>query len=185
MVDKDVIIERLLAQIELLTEQSMQLQQKVQQLEEKIVRLERNSSNSSKPPSSDIVNPKPPAKRGRKRKRGGQLGHPKHNRQPFTPKQIDETIIHELSAEEVRRRKLIVLEHTESVLQQVDLPEKFYAAVDHRVRLYKTPKGTIVKAKLPKANRKEGLFTSSMTAFVGYLKARCHMSYSTIAELFM
>jgi transposase len=184
MINKDIIIERLIEQNQLLTEQNMELQRKVQQLEEKIARLERNSSNSSKPPSSDIVNPKPPAKRGRKRKRGGQLGHKKHNHQPFTPEQIDETVIHELSAEEVRRRHLTPLEHTESAMQQVDLPEKFYAAVDHRVRLYKTPKGMIVKAKLPKAIRKEGLFTSSMTAFVGYLKARCHMSYSTIAGLF-
>lgn len=184
MVNKDVIIAQLLRQNEQQAEQIRLLAEENQKLRERIARLERNSSNSSKPPSSDIVNPKPPAKRGRKRKRGGQLGHPKHNRQPFTPEQIDETIIYELSEEEVRRRKLIALEHTESALQQVNLPEKFYAAVDHRVRLYKTPNGTIVKAKLPKAIRKEGLFTSSMTAFVGYLKARCHMSYSTIAGLF-
>ncbi len=184
MINKDIIIERLIEQNQRLTEQNMQLQQKLQQLEEKIARLERNSSNSSKPPSSDIINPKPPSKNGRKRKRGGQLGHEKHSRQPFTTEQIDNTIIHELTVNEIRRRNLTPLDETESALQQVDLPAKFYNVIDHRVRLYKTPKGIIVKAKLPKAIRKEGLFTSSMTAFVGYLKARCHMSYSTIAELF-
>ena len=162
----------------------MQLQQKVQQLEEKIARLERNSSNSSKPPSSDIINPKPPSKNGRKRKRGGQLGHKKHSRQPFTTEQIDSTIIHELSVDDIRRRNLTPLDETESALQQVDLPAKFYTVIDHRVRLYKTLNGAIIKAKLPKVIRKEGLFSSPMPAFVGYLKARCHMSYSTVAGLF-
>ena len=184
MVDKDILIAHLLRQNELLTEQNTQLRQKVKQLEEKIVRLERNSSNSSKPPSSDIINPKPAPKRGRKRKRGGQRGHPKHHRQPFTPEQIDQTVIHELPAQEVARRNLTPLELTESALQQADLPEKLYRVVDHRIRLYIMPNGKVVKAKLPKAIRREGLFTSSMAAYVGYLKARCHMSYSTIAEFF-
>jgi transposase len=184
MVNKDIIIERLIRQNQLLVEQNTQLQQKVQQLEEKIARLEKNSSNSSKPPSSDIVNPKPSTKNGRKRKRGGQPGHKKHSRQPFTPDQIDSTIIHELSADEISRKNLTPLDETESALQQIDMPDKFYNVIDHQVRLYKTPNGTIVKAKLPKAIRKEGLFTCQMTAFVGYLKARCHMSYSTVAGLF-
>ena len=100
----------------------MLLQQKVQQLEEKIARLEKNSSNSSKPPSSDIINPKQKSKNGRKRKRGGQLGHKKHSRQPFTTEQIDSTIIHELSVDDIRRRNLTPLDETESALQQVDLP---------------------------------------------------------------
>ena len=184
MVNKDVIIERLIEQNQRLTEQNMLLQQEVRQLKETIARLERNSSNSSKPPSSDIINPKPAPQKGRPRKRGGQFGHSKRTRQPFTPEQIDRTVIHELPAEEITRRNLMPLEQTESALQQVDQPEKLYRVVDHRVRLYTTPNGTIIKARLPKVIRKEGLFTSSMTAFVGYLKARCHMSYSTIAGLF-
>ena len=176
MQDKDAIIEKLI-------EENKRLREHIKLLQEKIARLERNSSNSSKPPSSDIINPKPPSKKGRKRKRGGQLGHNKHSRQPFTSEQIDKTIIHELSADEIRRRNLTPLNETESALQQVDLPDKLYNVIDHRVRLYETPNGTIVKAILSKAIRKEGLFTCPMTAFVGYLKARCHMSYSTIAGI--
>lgn len=184
MTNKDVIITQLLRQNKQQADQIRLLTEENQNLRERIARLEKNSSNSSKPPSSDIINPKPQSKNGHKRKRGGQLGHKKHSRQPFTDEQIDNTIIHELSSEEVGRRNLTPLDKTESVLQQVDLPEKLYTVVDHRVRLYKTPNGIIVKAKLPKEIRKEGLFTSPMTAFVGYLKARCHMSYSTIAGLF-
>ena len=184
MINKDVIIERLMEQNHSLAEQNMLLQQKVQQLEEKIIRLERNSSNSSKPPSSDIINPKPINKKKKKRKRGGQLGHRKYSRQPFTPEQIDKTVIHELPAEEIERRNLTPMNKTESALQQVTLPEKLYRIIEHRVQLYVDPNGKIIKAKLPKDIRKEGFFTSSMTAFVGYLKARCHMSYSTISGLF-
>ena len=184
MTNKDVIIARLLRQNEQQADQIRLLTEENQKLRERIARLEKNSSNSSKPPSSDIINPKPPVKNGKKRKRGGQIGHKKHSRQPFTDEQIDNTIIHELSSEQVDRRNLTPLDETESVLQQVDLPEKLYTVVDHRVRLYKTPNGIIVKAKLPKEIRKAGLFTCPMTAFVGYLKARCHMSYSTIAGLF-
>lgn len=177
MTDKDVIIAQL-------TDENRQLKEYIKVLEEKILRLERNSSNSSKPPSSDIVNPKPSGKRKKKRKRGGQLGHTKYSRQPFTSEQIDKTVIHKLPAEEVKRRNLIPLDKTESVLQQVTLPEKLYNVVEHHVQLYIDPNGKIIKVKLPKEIRKEGLFTSSMTAFVGYLKAKCHMSYSTIAGLF-
>ena len=92
MTNKGVIIERLLQQNQQQAEQIQLLTQENQTLRERITRLEKNSSNSSKPPSSDIVNPKPPTQKGCKRKRGGQLGHKKYSRQPFTPEQIDETI---------------------------------------------------------------------------------------------
>ena len=184
MVNKDVTIAQLLRQNEQQAEQIRLLTEDNQNLRERIARLEKNSSNSSKPPSSDVINPKPSSKNGRKRRRGGQLGHKKHERKPFTPEQIDKIVVYELSADEIRRKKLIPLDETESALQQVDLPNKFYNVIDHRVRLYKTPNGVIVKAKLPKTIRREGLFSSQMTTFVGYLKARCHMSYSTVAGLF-
>ncbi len=70
MVDKDVIIAQLLRQNQLLTEQVQLLEAKVQQLQEKIAKLEKNSSNSSKPTSSEIVNPQP-ANKKKKRKIGG------------------------------------------------------------------------------------------------------------------
>lgn len=59
------------------------------QLQDRIARLEKNSSNSHKPPSSDIVKPKK-CKAGKgKRRIGGQPGHPRHQRPPFGPDQID------------------------------------------------------------------------------------------------
>ena len=184
MTDKDVIIARLLRQNEQLSQQVQLLTEENQKLRERIARLEKNSSNSSKPPSSDIINPKPSGKNSKKRKIGGQKGHPKHNRPLFESNEIDKTMIHKLSAKEVKRKGLVELSQTESALQQIDLPEKLYNVIDHRVQLYLDSNGKIVKARLPKNIRKAGLFSNRMTALTGYLKARGHMSYSTVQSFF-
>ena len=65
-----------------------QLEARVRELE---ARVNLNSSNSSKPPSSDgpHVKPAPPRKPSGKR-RGGQPGHPKHSRPLLPPDQIVE-----------------------------------------------------------------------------------------------
>ena len=55
-----------------------QTQAALVQTQAQLAAARKNSSNSSKPPSSDIVKPKQPASRGRgkgKRKIGGQPGH--------------------------------------------------------------------------------------------------------------
>jgi transposase len=184
MTNKDVIIAQLLRQNELQAKQIRFLTEENQRLRERIARLEKNSSNSSKPPSSDITNPQPPNTKKKKRKIGGQKGHSKHNRPLFEADEIDKTVIHKLSAEEVLRRRLVPLAQTESALQQIDLPKKPYLVIDHRVQLYHAPNGTIIKARLSKEIRKAGLFSTRMTALTGYLKARCHMSYSTVRSFF-
>ncbi|MBN1513184.1 MAG: hypothetical protein JXB13_14305 [Phycisphaerae bacterium] len=58
-----------------------QLLARIEKLEAEVARRDKNSSNSSKPPSSDIVKP---AKRKEKgiRRIGGQPGHRKHEREP-------------------------------------------------------------------------------------------------------
>ena len=177
MQDKDAIIKQL-------SEENKQLREYIILLQEKIARLEKNSSNSSKPPSSDIINPQPTNKKKNKRKIGGQMGHPKYNRALFEADEIDQTVIHKISVEEVRHRGLIVLDKTESVLQQIGLPGKLFNIIEHHVQLYVDPNGEIVKAKLPKDIRRAGLFSVKMMAFAGYLKARCHMSYSTLQSFF-
>ncbi len=175
MNDKDVIIARQQREIE-------GLRSLVKQLRDEIARLKnQNSSNSSKPPSSDIINPQPRAKR-KKRKRGGQAGHQRCHRQLLPPEQVDETILHELPDEEVQRRGLIPLDEYELTLQQIDLPKKLIHVTEHHVRLYETPAGKIIKARLPQAIRKAGLFAPPLEAMVGYFKARCHMSYTTVRD---
>jgi transposase len=169
---------------EQLRRESRQLRQENQQLRDEIARLKKNSSNSSKPPSSDIVAPpKDPTRRGKKNKIGGQPGHPRHQRPPFDAKQIDQICLHELSPEEVRRRKLRPLDSWH-VLQQVEWVDKPYVVTEHRARRYVTPAGRIVLAPLPPEIRGSGLLGPNLTALVGWLKARGHVSYGGIAEFF-
>src|SRR5687767_3108857 len=66
-------------------------------LEAQVAAATKTSATSSKPPSSDIVKPKPKRKRS-KRRRGAQSGHPKHDRPSFEPKQITRIEEHDLDA---------------------------------------------------------------------------------------
>ncbi len=104
MVDKDVTISQVRLQNDLLRSQVLALEQTHaqlpsdirplradnQKLQDQIARLQRNSSNSSKPPSRDLVKPqKKGTRRGRHpRKIGGQKGHPRQERIPFAPDDI-------------------------------------------------------------------------------------------------
>jgi hypothetical protein len=68
------------------------LRARIAELEAEIARLKKNSSTSSKPPSSDIV--KPPKRTGKpgrpkKRKIGGQPGHERRLREPFAREELD------------------------------------------------------------------------------------------------
>ena len=60
-------------------------------------RLALNSSSSSKPPSSDppkASGTTKPRKNGRKRKRGGQKGHPRHQRSMARPEDVTKMVEH-------------------------------------------------------------------------------------------
>ena len=86
-------LEKLEARIEDLENRNAELQARNAKLQEELAKARKNSSTSSKPPSSDIVNPdKKKAKGNRrrgKRKQGGQPGHPKYERPEFPPEMLD------------------------------------------------------------------------------------------------
>ena len=68
------------------------LQEQIKVLEIKVAKLSKNSSNSSKPPSSDyITKPKSKKKKKGKRKIGGQPGHEKHERPLFAAEEINKS----------------------------------------------------------------------------------------------
>ena len=62
------------------------------ELAEQIAKLSRDSSNSSKPPSSDIVKSPRPKQSDEPRRHGGGPGHKGVNRRPFGPERIDKTV---------------------------------------------------------------------------------------------
>jgi transposase len=149
-------------------------------LKAEIARLKKNSSNSSKPPSSDIVKPPPPPlpEGQSKRKIGGQPGHVKHERPPFTPEQIDRIVTHD-------HKPYAALEPLDqwAVLQQIELAECPCVITEHRARRFRDPAtGRIVQAAWPREVEAAGLLGPRLTALIAYLKSVCHASFSTIRK---
>jgi transposase len=87
---KDVVITALLQ----LAHRVEELEEQVRQLEKKVADLSRNSTNSSKPPSSDGPAVTRPKKAKSRRSRGGQKGHPGHTRDLVPVEQVDHIIDH-------------------------------------------------------------------------------------------
>jgi transposase len=181
--DKDSIIEKLTKQVALLLERVRQLEQENTMLKERIAQLERNSSNSSKPPSSDIIKPlKILRQSAKKHNRGGQYGHTKFSRQPFEPHEVDEVVEYELKDKDAVGLKPL---DEWFVIQQIELPEKMYRVIEHRARKYLDPvTGKVHIAPMPDEIRKGGLFGADITAAVAFMKGSCHMSYTTIQQFF-
>jgi len=166
------------------------LKARVARLEGLVAKLSKNSSNSSKPPSSDIVKP-PEHKRSKrsnhkkKRKIGGQPGHEKHEREPFGPEDIDDVRQYELCGCPDCGGRVVPRRGQTKVVQQVELADKPVGIIEHRAaggwcRRCKR----IVYASLPAPVNRGGLLGPELTALVGYLKGACHASYSTIRKYF-
>jgi len=155
-------------------------------LQSEVARLKKNSSNSSKPPSSDIVKPpKPALPHGGKRKIGAQPGHGRHERMPFGPEQIDRMenyTLHECPDCGGRVRPIAA---PPQVLQQVELLPQQVEVVEHRAGACQCVRcGKVHYAALPPPVAQCGLIGPELTALVAYLKGVCHASFSTIRKLF-
>src|SRR5947209_7176249 len=83
--------QRLRAQLGALQAQMESLQATVAQLQEQLAQARKDSSTSSKPPSSDLVKPPKPAPPdgASQRQPGGQPGHPRHQRPAFPPELLN------------------------------------------------------------------------------------------------
>jgi transposase len=177
MDNKDAIIAELTKTVETLLK-------RIEQLEDEVARLKKDSNNSSKPPSSDIVKPKTNVRKrtAKKRKRGGQPGHKKHTRKPFTADEIDHVVEYEFCGKDLDG--LIPLDGWH-IVQQVTLPKKLYVVTEHRARRYRDSKtGKIVIASLPNEVQKGGLFGADITAMAAFMKGGCHLSFTTIKQFF-
>ena len=182
--------DELLALVRRLSEDNAALKRQVEQLAADNARLQRelaaarkNSSNSSKPPSSDIVQPRPPGS-GRSsspRKAGGQPGHPQHERAPFPPEQVNRVRTHTLDRCPDCGGRLRRLTDQRRVVQQVEIIAAPIRIEEHRSESYCCRRcGRTHRAPLPAAVEAGGLLGPRLTAIVAYLKGACHASFSTI-----
>lgn len=164
----------------------IELDTTVDVLTEKIAKLSKNSSNSSKPPSSDIVKPDRTQRRRdkkEKRKRGGQMGHPKHERTIFSENEIDIPIEYRLSVcPKCNNDKLIFLpDEKPRIHQQIEIKEVPIEITEHKAYAYWCPTcEEIHYAQLPLNVIKEGLFKQRLISVVSYLKYKCNVSYAGI-----
>ena len=165
----------------------LRLEKRLAELEAEVARLRRNSSNSSKPPSSDIVKPpKPPVPAGRRKRRiGGQPGHPKHEREPFGPDDVHRVRTYELNRCPACGGRLKPLQAAPRVVQQIEIVEVPVQIAEHRGLRYWCPHCQKEHtAALPAPVVKGGLAGPNLTALVAYLKGVCHASFSTIRKFF-
>jgi transposase len=168
-----------------------ELRAQVARLSEQVAKLSKNSSNSSKPPSSDIVKPPKAASskkansRKKKRKIGGQPGHAKHEREPFSSEEIDEVRPYRLHCCPDCGGSLSCRPRGTRVVQQVELAHSPVEIVEHRAAgCWCRRCKKVVYAPLPATVQKGGLLGPELTALVGYLKGVCHASFSTIRKFF-
>jgi transposase len=180
-------LRRRLAALEKQLAKLAALQKRVDELEAELAKAKKNSRNSSKPPSSDIVNPKKrkeqpdQAKNG---KIGGQPGHRRHERTAVPEDQVDHHWEWRYEAcpccggglEEVGESR---------VHQQIELSEISTTVEQHdvvRQRCAHCEK--VFSPQIPDDLRRAGLFGPRLTALVGFLKGACHMSFSAIRKYF-
>jgi transposase len=161
------------------------VQEEVARLREQLARAKKNSSTSSKPPSSDIVKPKPTENEadGLKRHIGGQPGHPKHEREPFLPEHITEFVSHTLDACPDCGGAVRQNGHCQRVVQQLDIQEVPLTIEQHTCPEYwcdhcRKPRW----APLPLPIERGGLVGPNLTALIAFMKGFCHASFSTIRK---
>jgi len=162
------------------------LEKRIAELEAEVARLRKDSSTSSKPPSSDIVKkPSPAPKSGQAGKRniGGQPGHPKHERKAFSPEQIDAVWEYALPSCPDCGDELRLGRRAPRVVQQVEFVDKPVRIEEHRALSHWCARCRRWHcAPLPAEVERGGLFGPRLTAHAAYLKGACHASYSVIRE---
>jgi len=160
------------------------LLERIANLEAELAKANKNSSNSSKPPSSDMVRPpKPSAKNRKKRKRGAQPGHPRHVRPMFPPEAVNHIEPHSLDCCPDCGGSLRLAKRPPDVLQQIEITETPTIVTEHRGLAYWCRHCQKFHcAPLPDAAVKAGLFGPRLTALVAFMKGVCHTSFSTIRK---
>lgn len=183
----EAVVEQLRNVMTRQREQIAAQEQRIKELERKLDRSRKNSSNSSKPPSSDIVKPRKDGDaNGQKRRRGGQPGHPMHDRPQFLPEQVDRTAPHVLTSCPGCGGAVEPTDNAPKVVQKVELKEQVpWTVTQHEAHAFYCPRcGQVHYAPLPPEVERGGMLGPKLMALVAYKKAVEHASFSTIRRYF-
>jgi transposase len=169
------LLQVVCAELAALRAENARLQARVQALE---ARLGQNSTNSSRPPSSDspAAPPRPPAA-PTVRRRGGQPGHPPHQRALLPPEQVDQLVAHWPTHCRGCQAPLPPLAAGEPVRHQVtELPPVRAVVTEHQLQHVRCAGcGTTTCAVLP-ADVPPGAFGPRLQATVAVLSGRYRLS---------
>ena len=180
---RDERIATLEKQVAELLKINTELAEQVKKLTDKVAKLSKNSSNSSKPPSSDIVKPPRKTKNKKPRNIGGQPGHTKHERTPFATDEIDDFQTHTLDACPDCGGNLKEVENAGRVVQQVEVVKKPIHIEQHTGLCYWCEHcQKFHYAPMPAHIEKGQLIGPRLTATIAYMKGGCHCSFSTIRK---
>jgi transposase len=187
------IVEQLEANGEILSptvRAAMELQEKtVAELRERVreleARLGQNSTNSSKPPSSDGPGVVRPGKKPKGRKRGGQPGHRGHHRTLLPPERVDEVVPHAPESCRHCGHSLAGAEEGRPVQvhQVVELPPISAEVTEHRMACLRCPKcSELTRAPMPQGVAGKH-FGPRLTGLVAVLAGHYRMSRRSVTDL--
>jgi transposase len=182
--ERDARIVKLEAQVALLIEENARLRARVAELEAK---LAQNSSNSSRPPSSDSPADRQarPGKEPTGRPRGGQRGHKGWKRNLLPPEKV--TKIQECFPDRCRRRgcgrRLPRRPDVEPVRHQVvDVPAIEPKVTEYRLHRVTCDCGKTTRASVP-AGVPRGMCGPRLMALIGMLTGVYKLSRREAARL--
>lgn len=160
------------------------LKERIAHLEAQLAKANKNSGNSSKPPSSDITRPPKPGGSSSPRTIGGQPGHPRHERPAFPPDQVDERHIHGLErCPDCGSRDLEVWADPAQVWQQVELLPKPFKVTEHEVQRCRCRNcQALHTGQLPADIARTGLIGPRMMGLLLFMKGALRTSYSALQE---
>jgi transposase len=173
--DALALLDLVCAELVALRAENAQLRARVQELE---ARLGQNSTNSSRPPSSDPPErpPRPPAP-PTGRRRGGQPGHRPHQRALVPPEQVEQVVPHWPTRCRGCQAPLSQAAVGEPVRHQVtELPPVRAVVTEHQLHHVQCPAcGTTTCAGLP-GDVPAGAFGPRLQATVAVLSGRYRLS---------
>ena len=157
------------------------------QVRELLAQLQRNSSNSSTPPSANPLHaPKPIGKPPTGRRPGGQTGHRGHHRLRLPPDRVHEVIVH--------RPQICAGCHTALPLeagpgdpeptwhQVAELPKQAAIITEHQAHSRTCPCcGLLNQAAIP-AEIRSHAFGPRLAANMSYLSGRFHLGKRSVKE---
>jgi len=158
-------------------------EKRIRELQEALAGKNKDSTNSSKPPSSDIVKPaKKPA--SVPRRRGAPVGHAPQQRPPFQADEIDAVQQHAYESCPQCGGPVELLPTPAEVVQQVELVAQPTLVTEHQSRTCRCPAcQQDFTRPIPPQIAAAGTFGPRLTAWAAYLKGACHASYGTLQNL--